>query len=1209
MDDRLHDFYLPALERSVLYRRATGYFTSESLAVAAAGVGRLVENGGSMQLLCGAQLVSEDVDAVLRGESLRDSVVERAMLRGFDAKEANDDEADPALKRRLEILAWLVAHERLEIRVVLPKGPDGNPVAAPDSQEYYHPKEGIFTDAEGNQLAFTGSVNESKMGWRHNFETFHVFVSWPRRAGPETLPADGHHITPIERRFEALWEGDDVGWIALRLPRAVRERLLKYAPKRPPKRDPFERPRTEKPRAVFRFLRAAPFMPNAARLGVETSAVTPWPHQDRVIDAVVDRYPRSFLFCDEVGLGKTIEAGLALRQLVVSGRVRRSLILAPKSVVRQWQEELWEKCALNIPRYEDGALVDVHGRSHDPDGPPWGSVPHLIASSQLAKRKARRDEVLAPEWDLVLVDEAHHARRREFGGASRRPNHLLQLLGGHGGRPGLKDRTRCLYLLTATPMQVSPIEVWDLLKLLGLAGRWGAVEEHFVRFFRELRNPFSQRSWTFLLEMTKDYLETIGEIDPGFAEKARHQLGPVTWSTIRTLPDTIKSHAVIRDLDDEAKAILEGMTRHHTPIRSFVWRNNRDLLHRYRERGILSERVPKRDPQNEWIDFTPEEEDLYDRIEEYITEFYRKYEDKRAGLGFVMTVYRRRLTSSFHAARESLERRRAFLRGEEDASAPRGFVEEDLEQEDLGMDVAEGLGMPEPSARDQELAYLDDFISELNQLTVDSKLEFLKAQLTATFRTRDSVILFTQYTDTMDYLRESLRAVYGPSIACYSGRGGESWDGERWILRRKEDIKEEFRTGDTINVLVCTESASEGLNLQTCGVLINYDMPWNPMRVEQRIGRIDRIGQKYDVVRIHNYFFSDTVEALVYERLKDRIGWFEHVVGDLQPILHGVGRKITELAMTKPGERDIEGAISDIEEQVDALDPSAFDLNALVDETVGGSFGRSPVALADIERAFFTSDLTRHRFTPHPSIPDAFWLSGGPEARAVTFRRSVFDRHPDTVELMSYGNPTFDALLKEVADPRSADPKGSSDPAGAAMLLRDHEYPPVAVSVMKDARTVQEVDTAAEYDEAIRREAQWSSEDREKARMILGSARARADEDAAHAATERRAAQLRALREEARQVLVRSAHIVEVQEGFFTSPAASGIDVLCERGVPYLGLRSILDGAVPVLDPADPYRLDLAGKAPATLTRRLTDLKRQGLEVLERYAAWRQKGR
>src|SRR5690606_4846108 len=95
----------------------------------------------------------------------------------------------------------------------------------------------------------------------------------------------------------------------------------------------------------------------------------------------------------------------------------------------------------------------------------------------------------------------------------------------------------------------------------------------------------------------------------------------------------------------------------------------------------------------------------------------------------------------------------------------------------------------------------------------------------------------------------------------------------------------------------------EGLNLQTCGVLINYDMPWNPMRVEQRIGRIDRIGQKYEEVWVRNYFYQDTVEARVYQRLSDRIDWFEHVVGALQPILHRVGRTIQELALLRPTER------------------------------------------------------------------------------------------------------------------------------------------------------------------------------------------------------------------------------------------------------------------------------------------------------------------
>ncbi|MFN9856698.1 MAG: helicase-related protein, partial [Pseudanabaena sp.] len=125
---------------------------------------------------------------------------------------------------------------------------------------------------------------------------------------------------------------------------------------------------------------------------------------------------------------------------------------------------------------------------------------------------------------------------------------------------------------------------------------------------------------------------------------------------------------------------------------------------------------------------------------------------------------------------------------------------------------------------------------------------------------RDSAIVFTQYTDTMDYLRDTLLQLYGSQVACYSGRGGELYQENAWQIVPKEEIKRRFRDGE-IKLLLCTESASEGLNLQTCGVLFNYDMPWNPMRVEQRIGRIDRIGQKFSQVRIHNFYYDGTVEA------------------------------------------------------------------------------------------------------------------------------------------------------------------------------------------------------------------------------------------------------------------------------------------------------------------------------------------------------------
>ena len=1173
--------------------------------MAAAGVARLVKHNGSMRLLCGADLSPGDVGAILRGESRRgtvESAAERAMLRSL---ERDEGDLDADLEARLEILAWLVARGRLEIRVALPKGADGLPIPGPDSGEYYHPKEGIFEDEAGNRLAFSGSSNESRRGWLENYEVFQVFTSWPRYAGPDSIPASNHWIAEVERRFESLWNGEDAGWIALRLPEAVRQRLLKRTPTKRPTADPLERPPSPNERAAFRFLHHAPFMPGASRIGIETSAVTPWPHQDRVIDSVVERFPRSFLFCDEVGLGKTIEAGLALRQLIITGRVRRSLILAPASVVRQWQEELWEKCALNFPRYEGGVLIDVHGNQTPIAGSPWGRVDHLIASSQLAKRKDRRDEVLKPEWDLVLVDEAHHARRREFGIRSRRPNHLLQLLGGHGNRPGLKDRARCLYLLTATPMQVNPVEVWDLLKLLGLEGRWGADEEKFVRFFQEARKPLGQRNWQFLLEMIRDFFETGGDLDPAFEEKASHRLGPVSWNTVKALPRTIKAPAKIRALATSERAVLADMIRHHTPIRTFLWRNGRGLLRRYRERGLLTERVPKRKPRNEWITFTPVEQDLYDRIEEYISRFYRIYEEQRRGLGFVMTVYRRRLTSSFHAARASLRRRRDYLLDPE-AKVSGALAPEDLEQDDLGLDAAEALKGPDADDRRIELEYLGDFIAELDALTVDSKLEFLKDQLRRIFRTRDSAILFTQYTDTMDYLRGSLRAVYGSGVACYSGRGGESWNGERWVARSKESIKQEFRKGETIKLLLCTESASEGLNLQTCGVLINYDMPWNPMRVEQRIGRIDRIGQRHEEVHIHNYFFRDTVEALVYERLSDRIDWFEEVVGTLQPILHNVGRAIGKLAMMEKDERDstVRETVSQLESQTRSHEKAAIDLDELVDHGLHASEGpESPATLEDIERLFLSSESTRHGFQRHADIADAYWLRSGKDVRVVTFRPAVFDRYPSSVELLTYGNPTFDERLRAAAEAPAAEPADAfRTEAGSALVLHDPGTPPVTVCVVSENGGISEAATFAEYEEAAgKQDAVWSDSERQRAAAVLHQARARVDEEIAAIGSQMRDAKRRGLREEARRILLQSAHIVEIQKGLFAATDDNGLDRLRGRGVPYLGLIKVAGDSMPPISPSDPYRQSLEGKTDAALTQRLNRLKDQGMEVLWRY--------
>ncbi len=1034
-DDRLNRFFIPALAASVRYDRAAGYFSSSMLAVAAAGVVRLIANGGRMRLLCGADLSEGDVEAIRKGHEQLADVVGRRMKIRLALPE------DDYVKNRVQALAWLVGSGQLDIQVVLPKGPDGQPLPGSVAEAYYHPKEGIFTDAEGNQMAFSGSVNESATALVENYESFLVVTSWQTPA----------YVASIQTRFEKLWSGKDRDWIALPIPEAARRELLKLRPSVPPTHDALEPPpqetkpveppseaarNAERERILFQFLRDAPRLLGAGPLGAATSTVKPWPHQQRVVQAVVERFPFPAMLCDEVGLGKTIEAGLILRELLLSGRVKRALLLVPKSVLKQWQEELYEKFALNVPRYDGQSLRDVFDRDLKlPAGVnPWNSRPVLLASSHLAKRRERQQQLAeADRWDLLIIDEAHHARRKDFLSREQfRPNRLLELLVGTHQIPGLKEKTRGLILLTATPMQIDPIEVWDLLKVMGLGGRWGAGEGNFLRYFEELRRPVGEADWGFVAGMLHDYFAAGGSWDESFCRVAEQKLGPATWDQVKALPDAGSPEGMVRRLPGEAQIVVRELARRHTPLRRYLFRNTRELLRVYRQKGLLKDNIPYRDPRQVWIDLRPEEWDLYQRIEQYIRHHYQKYEAERKGLGFIMTVYRRRLTSSFHAIAQSLQRRLDFLRGQ--IGVDQILTEDDTEQEELDQDVSESLFAGTSADERNELVelcqgeidYLEDFLTQLRSLGSDSKFEQLAADLGQILQKRDSVIVFTQYTDTMDYLRDRLRDVYGGQVACYSGRGGERWQAGKWVTVSKESIKTEFRSSREVKMLLCTESASEGLNLQTCGVLINYDMPWNPMRVEQRIGRIDRIGQSYERVWVRNYFYEQTVEADIYHRLDDRIGSFEHVVGELQPILARVARVIEAAAMLGDEKREqlLAQEIASINQAVRSAEAETLDLDRLVDaEAAVAASEPPPLTMPELERALVESGQFNGRFHPHLSIAGAHLLDWNGQMQPVTFDPAVSDEHPNSLRLLTYGSDLLTEVLAAVEPPTDS-PQG-----------------------------------------------------------------------------------------------------------------------------------------------------------------------------------------
>ncbi len=266
--------------------------------------------------------------------------------------------------------------------------------------------------------------------------------------------------------------------------------------------------------------------------------------------------------------------------------------------------------------------------------------------------------------------------------------------------------------------------------------------------------------------------------------------------------------------------------------------------------------------------------------------------------------------------------------------------------------------------------------------------------------------------------------MYGSQVACYSGRGGELYQNGEWCIVPKEEIKRRFRQ-DEIKILLCTESASEGLNLQNCGVLINYDMPWNPMRVEQRIGRIDKIGQRYSTVRIHNFYYDGTVEAKVYRKLRARINAFATVVGNLQPILAQVPTFIEQAVMSAdPEEEDV--LMSEFDSIIDtpplrlAIEEIiSMDLDADLAE-IQKPIHPTPFTPENIEQLFTTSAILKtygtkfekksDRFTVVQSVDRVWELAHKGQKCSMTFYPDVFDEMP-SLRLMTFGDPLFEELL------------------------------------------------------------------------------------------------------------------------------------------------------------------------------------------------------
>ncbi len=927
--DILDDFYVPLLERARTYDRVAGYFRSSSIQVALKGFGAFVRAGGTARFIVGADMRSEDVSILMAGQ---DDLLVRKLDCEIDA--ILSSRTKEAMPSSFELLAWMVWKGALRIRIAVVER-----VASEEHRfdardfSYAHEKWAVVTDAEGRRLGFAGSLNESRTALQNNAENVSVFCDW---LGDDP----SSRIDDMASDFDHLWEGRHEIVKVVDVPVAVERRLLKIGEavdvilRR--SRRPADIQVDELEQEVWRRLVLAPRTPEGRFLGLTTGPVHPWPHQEFVSRRIVETYPRSFIVADEVGLGKTIEIGGAIRELILSGKASRVLIVAPATLTRQWQSEMREKFLLEFLRCEGKRhmLPDDDGKRAAQFAPTFQPDLLVLSAQTFAKDDVQRKFLHGEDWDLIVLDEAHYATNSEDEPDPSPEDPAWNLKRGDtklrlAFRRNATRKTPAIILATATPMQVRRKQAYDLMRLTGLAGSYlmsDGTSDAFYEAVMRIRQATVPREDDEILVRT--FVKEVRDLDPDHFEFVLGFYAGRSRQDFLDWIDGVKTFTRVANMTQKRRRITVALHA-MAPLSRVMLRHGRDLLKEYRKHGLLSAGLADRHVAVSSVSMTPAETDAYESLEAYcetLKKILDRHHDKASGrragnqTNFFLSFLRLRFASSVFAAWETVKRRRArvalsinWLDRTGSHRTPMLDVS-DAEENDYGVEDQEDdseieVPLPNRSVGDlrEELKLLDNVVGCLDLLDPDNGmsskdrrlLEQLDPRHNPAANTQKQTIVFTRFGDTMRHLvRQLRRTAPSVSIATYSGQGGEFFDvgaetGQR--ISRKE-VTNHFVDGRA-NLLVCTDAAAEGLNLQVADMLVNFDLPWNPAKVEQRIGRIDRIGQFHKDIYVVNMAYDGSAELEVYGRLLDRVEQATMIIGTQQIALLPIGpEQFAELA-------------------------------------------------------------------------------------------------------------------------------------------------------------------------------------------------------------------------------------------------------------------------------------------------------------------------
>lgn len=584
------------------------------------------------------------------------------------------------------------------------------------------------------------------------------------------------------------------------------------------------------------------------------------PYQFRPALKMIHAERPRILVADSVGVGKTIEAGLILRELQARNDDFESvLIICPKPLVAEhkWRSEM-KRFDENFTEL-DGALLREAINECDKDGE-WPValrktiLPYSLMTKELLTGKGRQKGLLDLEepvhFDLVIIDEAHHIRHSNTG-AYRVARYFT-------------DNADAVVMLTATPVQTDDDDLYTLLNTL----RPDVILDK--KTFKEMQEPNAEINAAARL--------IRHQAENWRSEAAEHLAcaAQTSWghSVIEDNPTYKNVMATLKSAQPIDRATRVGLLQDVEGLHSFA-----DMINRTRRQDIQNDFCVRR-PQSVSVHFTPEQKELYEALMDFESHAL-SYLHNNVPLEFMMSTLMRQASSCIFGLAP-------LLKGM--VTRRLGDILSDYCDEDgaLTVNELENLSMGSLEAEFRAMANHVIELSE-NLPQTDEKLErLLEVIETKSHQQNNKIILFSSFRHTLRYIEQHL-AEKGYRVAQVNG---SVKDEERLALRQRFELPVD--NANALDILLFTEVGCEGLDYQFCDFMINYDLPWNPMAIEQRIGRIDRRGQKSDTVIICNLVTEDTIDAKIYHRCLERIGVFESSIGECAGILGDMTQKINE---------------------------------------------------------------------------------------------------------------------------------------------------------------------------------------------------------------------------------------------------------------------------------------------------------------------------